>query len=321
MEKTLRDKIDSYRNNRLQADDATLLGDRDVAREMVRQWQSAPEATSPEMHAEKRAMWEHIATYINMRKTESRLKFYRRFSAVAAMLVAILGSYLAFSPSDRSLTVYALSTGNQDKQVIVLEDGTRVTLGPNSRLEYPGEFGGKDRRVTLDGQAFFNVAADASRPFSVQIDGVDITALGTSFEVFAPTDNRYIEAILQTGKIRVDYPTGDKRASTVILPNHKLTYDCEQRSASVVTIDATKYSEWTSRFGQSFKNEQLQFVVPRLERWYGVHIELDAQLRAGNDRFTFKITDESLDHILGLMQKSAGLKWRKNECGDRYVIY
>lgn len=319
MKTTLKDKINDYRSRKLSADN--LLGEANVAREMARQWQSASGELDEEQLEQKREMWSGIATYIKMQKTELRLKFYRRFSVAAAILVVVMGGYTAFLSGTGKVMLHSLSTGNQDKQVVVLEDGTCVTLGPNSNLQYPGKFSGKDRKVTLDGQAFFNVASDAARPFTVCAGGVDVTALGTSFEIFSPTDKQYVEAILQTGKIRVDYPVGGTYASQVILPNHKLTYNYQTQCASVVMTDATKYSEWTSRFGQSFKNEQLQFVVPRLEKWYGVTIQLSQELYDSTDRFTFKITDESLEHILGLMQKSSGVKWQKDQTGGQYWVY
>lgn len=321
MKKTLKDKIGDYHNHKNPIAEKTLLEDKDVTREMVRQWQSAPETLDEELVSHKREMWSGIAAYINMRRTELRLKFYRRFSAAAAVAIVVLGGCLAFLSDSRTETLHFLTTGNQDKQVVVLDDGTRVMLGPNSSLQYPEAFSGKSRRVSLEGQAFFDVASDASHPFTVAVCGVDITALGTSFEIFSPTDKRYVEAILQTGKICVDYPVGNTRQSNIILPNHKLTYDRQSQLTTIVTTDATKYSEWTSRFGQSFKNEQLRFVIPRLEKWYGVQIQLDSELYGREDRFTFKITDESLEHILGLMQKSSGVKWRKNETGDRYLLY
>lgn len=77
-----------------------------------------------------------------------------------------------------------MASGVRCIESVSLSDGTTVRMGPNSQLIYPKSFDGKTRDVELKGQAFFDVAKDRERPFTVHTKNMDVTALGTAFEVF-----------------------------------------------------------------------------------------------------------------------------------------
>ena len=105
-----------------------------------------------------------------------------------------------------------------------LPDGTGVWLNSNSKLNFSRDFNVKDRDVTLEGEAYFEVAKDARLPFVVHANSLDITVLGTSFAVKSYPQDETIEATLLKGSIEVSRK-GDPGATRIILkPNEKLVY-------------------------------------------------------------------------------------------------
>lgn len=322
MKRNLKEWIEACRQGDIVSDDPDLLSDERVTRELMRQWDRVPETRDESLDPIKRIVWNRISGQLSLQKAQVRMRLYRRLCVAASLFIVLLGGYAFLQKPEESVRC-EFSTGNQDKREVLLSDGTRVILGPNSRFGYPERFGSDERRVVLDGQAFFQVAPNFSAPFSVDVDGVQVTALGTSFEIFVPTDRHCVETILRTGKVRIDHPSADGSAteSHVLLPGRRLTFDRTTRNTTVEPIDAVRYTEWISDTGQSFKNERLQFILPRLERWYGVEIRPDEGVLGRGDRFTFKITDESLDHILNLIQSSSGIKWQKDASGCLYWLY
>lgn len=322
MKRNLKEWIEAYQQGNIVSDDPDLLSDERVTRELKRQWDKIPETRNGQLTHTKQLVWDRISEQLSLQKMQVRMRLYRRLCVAASLFIVLLGGYAFLQKPEESVR-HEFSTGNQDKREVLLSDGTRVILGPNSRFCYPEHFDANERRVALDGQAFFQVAPNPSAPFSVDADGVQVTALGTSFEIFVPTDRHCVETILRTGKVRIAHPSADGSAteSHILLPGRRLTFDYITRNTTIEPIDAVRYTEWISDTGQSFKNERLQFILPRLERWYGVKIRPDEGVLRRDDRFTFKITDESLDHILNLIQSSSGIKWQKDASGHLYWLY
>ena len=215
-------------------------------------------------------------------------------------------------------SVYVVTSGIQNLEKIQLPDGTHVCLGPGSRLEYPSEFRTGSRNVRLEGQAFFDVAKDPSKPFRVQMDDMQVEALGTAFELFNYEDSEDMEAVLVNGKIKVSFEQDNKVVREQIMnPDERLIWHKKSNQVEVGKIDAEKYTSW--RIGVlSFENENLAMIIPYLERWYGRKIQCEESL-LNNYRFTFKVRNESLDVVLFIMCQSAPLQYKKNT-DESYIL-
>lgn len=163
-------------------------------------------------------------------------------------------------------------------------------------------YNGRERRVGLNGQGFFEVAEDPSRPFVVSSNGIDVTALGTAFEVFSDLGGRHVEAILRNGSVRVSLPGVTKQTFT-LSPDQKFTYSADTRKVIVSRVDAQRYTLWHERMSLSFENQPLSVILPRLERWYNCHIDCPEEI-ATRYHYTFSLSDETLDRTLQLLQSS-----------------
>lgn len=247
-----------------------------------------------------------------------RDKVYRYGMAAMIAVCMVLSSLLVMKNSGQHV-VYVMNTGHQSMDSVLLADGTKILLGAGSRLTYPKEFSGKERTVELSGQAFFNVTPDRKHPFIVKTQKMSLTVLGTSFEIFSYDDDPNAEAVLLTGKVKVELSDVDMQAegSYVLNPNEKLSYN-EKKGISLSKIDADAYSSWRRSKRISFKHETLENILPRLEKWYGQKIKCDPEI-ARHYRFTFSVHNESLDLILNYLSHSAPLNY-KLISNDHYVI-
>ena len=238
--------------------------------------------------------------------------------AASILLVITLSGITYLWNQKTAAPVYVVTSGIQNLEKIQLPDGTHVCLGPGSRLEYPSEFRTDSRNVRLEGQAFFDVAKDPSKPFRVQMKDVQVEALGTAFELFNYEDSEDMEAILVNGKIKVGFERDNNVVKEQIMsPDERLIWHKNTNKVEVGQINADKYTSWRTGV-LSFENENLAMIIPRLEHWYGRKIQCEESL-LNNYRFTFKVRDESLDVILFIMRQSAPLRYKKNT-DESYIL-
>lgn len=286
---------------------------------LEKQWEDAQDAAAKDKTDVNR-IWVKIQRELWERKPVKTYEYYKIYSIAASILLLIgIGCFAwILSRNQSSNTMFVATSGIQNMQSILLPDGSQVQLGPGSKLVYPSEFDGKTREVKLEGQAFFDVAKDKSKPFVVKTKDMDVTALGTAFEVFSYEMENSIETVLLNGKVKVDLLHGNHKREVILNPNDKLTLSRSDARISIEKVNATKYSDWRNLGILSFENEKLSMIIPRLEKWYGQKIFCQKDL-ANTYRFTFKVRNESLDRILYMLNNSSPIKYRK--AGDNYELY
>jgi transmembrane sensor len=195
--------------------------------------------------------------------------------AGGATLATRLSRRTERSPSP-SATVTAV-TGTGERRELLLPDGTHATLAPRSRLEYATSFGSGPRDVRLSGEAFFSVAHDSMRPFTVHTTGATARVLGTEFGVRAPA-GAPVDVYVASGRVRVQ-PAGE-------VPGPVLgAGDIGRVSVSRSSVDVThgnslaEYLAW--RDGRIVANAQpVGEVLSRLGSWFDVHFVVADQALA-----------------------------------------
>lgn len=239
---------------------------------------------------------------------------------IAASLALLLsvGYWLGGKNEPDSQIVYVVNAGRQSMESFYLPDGSHVSLNAGSKLTYPEHFTGDNREIYLSGQAFFQVYHDTEHPFIVKTKSMDIKALGTSFEVFSVDSASYTEMILSEGAVEVSTKRSEGEGDVfLVFPDEKLSYELNGK-AEIEKVDANRYSAWYRGGKPRFKNEKLAMVLPRLESWYGIHIECPEEL-AGKYSFTFSIHNESLELLLNIISNSSPVSYRRQ--GDGFVLY
>ena len=149
---------------------------------------------------------------------------------------------------------------------IELADGTRVWLNSATKLIFPRNFSGSERRVILSGEAFFEVARDESKPFIVETSRMDVKVLGTRFNVNAYADNEEVSATLVNGSVEV---SSGKQKPMVLVPGEQAYGNAGELEKREVNVRL--YTSWIDgRF--LFNNAELEEIAKQVSRWYDVKI-------------------------------------------------
>jgi len=182
-----------------------------------------------------------------------------------------------------------------------LEDGTRVQLNSNSRMIYPAKFDSLERKVILEGEAFFEVSKDTKRPFRVMTGSFVTTAMGTSFNINAFREKRNIEVALVSGKVSVESVTKSADSEKLILnPGEMVTVVKRNNAMSKASFDFKDKIAWKDGI-IFFKDADYEEIITRLEDWFGV--DISSNLQPVNWKFnnTFE-KNETLKSILISLQ-------------------
>lgn len=148
----------------------------------------------------KERMW------MNIQKAtiDKRKRNYRWIAAACAVfLLSVLGYQSFFDRTFSPVPTIAIKTFPEDIRILRLPDGTRIWVNENTEIQYPEQFTGNVRTVTLKGEAFFEVAKNPSKPFIITSGAIRTTVLGTSFNVKAYASIQP-EVHVRTGKVKVE---------------------------------------------------------------------------------------------------------------------
>lgn len=150
-----------------------------------------------------------------------------------------------------------------------LPDGTRVWLNAASSLHYPASFDGRERRVKLSGEAYFEVAANKAKPFLVESKGQLVEVLGTHFNINSYTDERTVKTTLLEGSVKVSIP--GISAFNFIKPGQQASVHRSGSSISVANIDVEEAVAWKNGYF-TFSDEDIQSIMRQVSRWYNVEV-------------------------------------------------
>lgn len=225
-------------------------------------------------------------------------------AAVLILAVSISIIYLYFekgASEQEAVRLISKSNNAGRKSTIHLKDGSIVNLNSESQITYHEVFSDTARIIWLTGEAFFNVAHDPAKPFYVVSHNLNVKALGTSFNVSGYSDSEIVKVSLSTGKVsvRIHEPSGSKAVQHKIelLPGQEISYQKKKNELSSVAIyDVTEVEGWKEGI-LHFKQASLRDIVKKLERWYGVKIELDSQ-PAGEISYSGTFKRQNLRNVL-----------------------
>lgn len=191
-----------------------------------------------------------------------------------AAKVVKIGGKLAYGStnSDSKEVLYnTVSTPRGGTYQIELTDGSKVWLNAESSLRFPTAFSGKERRVEITGEAYFEVADRKSMPFVVSVNGAEVQVLGTHFDVMAYSDEDALKTTLLEGAVK--FVSGDK--TNLLRPGQQsqLTRDGKDGQIKVVNdVDVDEVIAWKNGLFQ-FEKADIGTVMRQLARWYDVDVE------------------------------------------------
>lgn len=175
-------------------------------------------------------------------------------------MVAYRDSVIAEETGDVVYNKLEVNRGGEYR--IVLADGSEVWVNSESELVYPVRFAGEKRVVRLKGEAYFKVQADADHPFVVEVNGVEVAAVGTEFNVNSRKE-KVVESVLVKGQVEVVNGT----RQVMLTPNQLAVCDVETNGIVVKEVDVRKYIDWKNG-DFVFSDDRLEDVMNKLALWY-----------------------------------------------------
>ena len=188
---------------------------------------------------------------------------------------------------------------------IELEDGTQVWLNAQSRLVYPESFSENERRVQLEGEAYFKVAKDTEKPFYVETYNQQIRVLGTEFNVNSYVEDNTVQTTLVTGRIAMQQK-GDESREMILTPGHQAIFDKAAQSMQVKSVDTDVVTSWKEGMFV-FEDQNLAHIMQMLSRWYDFTYEF-LDHKAPTTIFMGRIPRYAdFDEVIRIIEASGGL--------------
>ena len=182
----------------------------------------------------------------------------------------------ASSPSGNAVFFNTLEVPRKGVYSIELADGTKVWLNSLSSLTYPTSFPGRERRVSIKGEAYFEIAKNPRQPFIVDVEGGQaIEVLGTRFNVNAYTNEQQISTTLLEGAVRVK--AGDRQQK--LLPGQEAQFTLSDKALHIRNVaDANDVISWKNGFFVC-NGKDLQAILRQVTRWYDIEVEYKGAIR------------------------------------------
>lgn len=189
---------------------------------------------------------------------------------------------------------------------IILSDNTHVWLNSGAKLKYPSQFLSDQRVVQLEGEAYFEVESNENRQFKVITPKLNINVLGTSFNVAAFEDSRLVNVALVEGKVNLENKQGSLLAT--MAPRELASYDITSNKLEISKVNTAFYTSWKEGT-INFKDERLEEIAKKLERWFNVQVVFDHE-SVKQMKFTGSVLkNKPIEQILEILKYTSGIDY------------
>ena len=256
--------------------------------------------------------WERFQTRVGKKNESPKILNRSRFSwmkiAASVILIAGLGIAAYYLFNNNSATKEIIAQTTQNVLIDTLSDGSVVTLNRQSTITYPSKFKGNKRAIALKGEAFFNVAPDKKKPFIISVNDVQVTVVGTSFNI--KSENGNTEVVVETGIVQVE-----RSGKTVeLIAGEKIVMAANDSIATKEAVSDKLYNYYRSK----------EFVCDDTPLWKLVQVlneAYDAKIIIGRKelnemRLTTTFYNESLEKVLEVIHLTFDITIIKKEDGQ-----
>ncbi len=261
----------------------------------------------------------------------------RRFAgaalaAVAVVCISVAISYIIVDTKQSEPSLYSESVASLDvesvraaadvvytaadgeRRSVQLPDSSKVILNSGATLTLKSDFNEVDRRVLLDGEAYFEVAKNPSKLFTVHCGDKSYVVRGTSFNIVSYNDDRYSVVTLHTGSLEAHI----KEDVIVLSPGEELRVDGTMNQISKQVVDVSNSISWINNNQLRFAEFPLKFVANKLSHKYHVKINIHSSIE--NILYDGRIDDESLEDALHLVSITAPVPLVITEFDGEYYV-
>lgn len=258
--------------------------------------------------------WDKVHTRLNESgtmtgKAPARILFMRsRFMKIAAAVFILLSLGIVSVYVGKQNRMIVVATGDDQKNLeVALPDGSAVILNRNTELSYRANFGKSARNVSLSGEAFFEVAPNSEKPFTVDAGRASVKVVGTSFNVMTNNADSAVEVYVETGKVML---SGINGISNIMLdPGYIGIMDTELTGKTL--NDNPNYMSWKTGV-LVYNGQKLDVVFRDLKRVYNMNIVADDPEICNLPWVSPPIDNQSQETIIKLICGSFTLSYSKD---------
>jgi transmembrane sensor len=253
-----------------------------------------------DFHPDSEKAWLNVKAKISTKKKKTN--YYGIAAAVAGLL--LLGTYFIIK-NKQPISYLSLKT-EKSYQTKTLADGSTVTLNSYSLLEFPEEFEGKERRIKLIGEAFFDITKNPEKPFIIEVNGTEVKVLGTSFNISARGED--VKVSVNTGT--VELKKSEKIKIKVEKGEEAIYEKLKDTIKYAPIVDRNVFAYKTKIF--EFNDTKIQDVVNVLNKGYQSDIKLEGQ-NWDDYALTTRFENENLSDALGIIAETLELKLKNRD--------
>lgn len=246
---------------------------------------------------------------------EKKNRSWQIKAAVALIVCAFLAGvgYFVFqsdsinSSSQQADSIRTISTEHNQHRLVTLSDGTEIRLNSNSTIQVPNPFASNERTVTLNGEAWFDVAPDENRPFHIKAGQAAIQVLGTEFNVKIDDIAGNVQVAVAEGSVSLNNSIQKNGSSAILTENTYAVYNIDSREILIEHTPVENYMSWIS--GKLFfYNEPLWVVSRYIERLYDVSFQFDQESLKELPLST-NMAREKLPDVLNIIAQTLGIDY------------
>lgn len=269
----------------------------------------------------KRSAPQKALKKVNKRIMEKQVQkvylFVQRVAVILLLPLLILTGYLLLQ-SKAEKPFFYLETRMTPGMTgsTVLPDGTKVWLNSSSYLKYPSLFSGQTREITLDGEAYFEVAHNVEKPFIVHAGNTSVKVLGTEFNIDAYSSNSFVTASLVDGSVEFGYQNEDNKPCTLLIePDEQAYFDKKTSQTKIEPTYIPKDIAWKN--GQIIlRDTPLSEILWILSKRFNVEFVIHDPAFYKHS-FTGVFTNQQIERVLEHFKRSSGIRYKVNYLLDQ----
>lgn len=232
-----------------------------------------------------------------------------KIAAIATIFIGISLFYVKEEKKELASVMNTISVPAGQRIDLTLPDGSKVSMNSMSEIQYPVMFA-KNRTVTLEGEAYFEVTHDKNNPFIVKTGNLGVEVLGTTFNINTDSESRTFTTSLIEGEVRVFSLEGGVE-SVFLKPSEEVSF--ESGRLVVQLIDDLDRFRWKDGLF-CFRSTPLEELFPRIEKYYDVEIINEAQHKPVTKELSGKIRiSEGIEHVLRVLLKDTDFTYEKQD--------
>lgn len=232
-----------------------------------------------------------------------------KIAAIAVIFISISLFYVNEQKKALTSVMNTISVPAGQRIDLTLPDGTKVSMNSMSEIQYPVLFG-KNRIVTLKGEAYFEVTPDKENPFIVETKNYGVEVLGTTFNINSDIESDIFTTSLIGGRIKV-FNLKNRDESIILKPNEEISLQNGELVLQLIN-DFDKFRWKDGLF--CFRNTPLEELFPQIEKYYDVKIIHEANNKSVSKELSGKIRiSEGVEHVLRVLLKDSGFTYEKKD--------